>query len=68
LTVQVYIRELGRALIEASESSDPRVLDLTLELLKRPALRLKRRGKLSAAASPTLISARTETMWQGLTQ
>jgi hypothetical protein len=35
VTVKVYIRELGRALVEASASSDPRVLEVALALLER---------------------------------
>jgi hypothetical protein len=50
--LKVYLRELGRVMIEANESSDPRVLELALELLDRAALRLRQRGRLSAAGRP----------------
>jgi hypothetical protein len=35
LNIRAYLRQLGYALIEASVSRDPRVLQLALELLER---------------------------------
>ena len=41
------MKQLGLALIEASESDDPKGIDLALDLLERAALRFRRRVKRS---------------------
>ena len=55
MCLKLYLRELGHALIEASESSNPRVLDLALDLVERPALRFRRLRPLP----PPVIDVKT---------